>query len=172
MERPRDRADVVVKRDDCTFLPWRNYLCVFWHGPMTAATVRALDKELERVTSHGTRSVALLSVVDDHDLAPGAAFATGMAQVLEKYATCVRRSALVCEATGFRASVVRSVSTSVALQSRSHFPRRTFNSVAAAVHWVSEGQEDPGEGAALLAAVESARARLRHEASVRTQPGG
>jgi hypothetical protein len=138
---------------------------------MTVDALRLLDKEFERVTQHRTRPVALISVVDDHELGSGGEAHAELISLLEKYGTCVRRSATVFEASGFRASVVRSMSTSVAMKSRSHFPRRTFNSVLEAVHWVSEGQEDQVEGAALLAAIESVRARRLHEANVRGRLG-
>jgi hypothetical protein len=138
---------------------------------MTADALRLLDKEFERVTQHRTRPVALLSVVDDHEMGSDGDAHTELISLLERYGMCVRRSATVYEASGFRASVVRSRSTNVAMKSRSHFPRRTFNSVLEAVHWVSEGQEDPGEGAALLVAIERVRARRLHEANVRARLG-
>mgnify|MGYP000374441796 CR=1 FL=1 len=75
---------------------------------------------------------------------PDAEARDALAEVLGGGAGFVDSSALVCEGSGFRASMVRGIATGLTLIARPPFPHKVFPDVAAAAGWLEARTRRPG----------------------------
>lgn len=106
-----------------------------WRGATTVPAARRLRRLVDEARAVGEPGV-LLGVVCEGASPPDSDARAALADVLAGGAGFVHSSALVCEGTGFRASMVRAVATGLNLLARPPFPHRVLGSVPTAAEWL------------------------------------
>jgi len=71
------------------------------------------------------------------DLQVGSGVRRELARVLKVYGPDIGAAAIVYEGLGFKATIVRSVVTAIALTSHNQFPYRVFAGVDPAMQWLA-----------------------------------
>jgi hypothetical protein len=84
----------------------------------------------------GGQRAALFTVVAKEASPPSSEARTALSNVLRHGVDAVLASAVVMEGDGFRASMVRSVATGLAVVARQPFPHRVFARTADAAEWI------------------------------------
>ena len=129
---------------------------------LTADAVVALGKAMQQLAQrHGAfRSLAIPArktgseAVDENRAA--------VAQLVQQHTRSIRAAAVVSDGTGFRATSVRSMITSIHMAARATHPAKFFDAVPPAAAWLVSMRPDlPIEAARLERAVESLRALSR-----------
>lgn len=110
--------------------------------------------------------VGVLTIIEPAAPPPGAEARLALSKMFQRVAGSVAASAVVFEGTGFRASLVRSVATSLTLIAKQPFPHRMFSSVEDAASWLSEELPATNEGKATADDIVAA-SRMMRDASRR-----
>jgi hypothetical protein len=130
-------ATITRSNADCV-LGYANGIAVaLWRYNTTAPDVQELERTA--LLAHGAhaRPIALIQVVPASALTPDAAARTALARMLLNLNGRVSHSALVHEAEGFRAAMIRSIVTGIAALSNPGFPHRVFARLEEAVAWMT-----------------------------------
>lgn len=132
---------------------WRHHTCCDDVLALEAATIGAHEG--------CGRRVALIQVVSATAIVPDEPARAALAAFLRRSGRIVARSAIVHEAQGFRAAMIRSIVTGIAALSNPGFPHRVYGCVPDATDWLCQ----PGDPLAAPRAREVVeRVRLAHSA--------
>lgn len=142
---------------------WGPVFFVLWKGEVEPRTADRIQVGLRAFAQTlGGHRAALLTVVEQGAPIPSSEARAALANVLRHGADAVLASAVVMEGDGFRASMVRSVATGLALVARQPFPHRVFARTEDAAEWLDlrlGGQLPHASAAEISVALEE----LRHE---------
>ena len=138
-------------------------LVVHWQTETRGQAVAELASLL---ASHASEagSIALLQVIGDQAIPPDGATRAALAAMLKANETRIIASAVVFEATGFRASVIRSIVIGISMLSRPKCPHTVFESTTAGIAWLSQQLKSSGSPHHAAEAIERAIDRLRQRA--------
>ncbi|HWO14301.1 MAG TPA: hypothetical protein VNN80_32570 [Polyangiaceae bacterium] len=128
---------------------------------ITLAAVEAMGRGLARLTQ-GQQLACSLSFVERKS-GPSTADEErdAITEVVRKHTKSMTGAAVVCEGTGFRATAVRSVVTSIHMASHSSHPSKVFPETQAALEWLQSTRPRGDLDLALLTESTNAlRARL------------
>jgi len=106
-------------------------------------------------------SIALLQVIGDQAIPPDGPTRAALAAMLKANETRIIASAVVFEATGFRASVIRSIVIGISMLSRPKCPHTVFESTSAGSAWLSQHLKASGSPHHAVEVIELAIDRLR-----------
>src|SRR6185369_806476 len=134
-------------------------LVVLWHTDTSIEAVRELASLVAGQAAE-SGSVGLLQVIDERATPPDVNVRTALADMLKANEARIFASAVVFEATGFRASVVRSIVVGISMLSRPKCPHTVFGSVREGIAWLS-GRLGGSEGARQAIGMQLAVDRLR-----------
>lgn len=111
-------------------------LVVLWHTVTSSEAVRDLAS---LVAGHAaeTGSVGLLQIIGEGATPPEASVRAALAAMLKENEARIVASAVVFEATGFRASLIRSIVIGISMVSRPKCPHTVFASVSEGIAWLS-----------------------------------
>lgn len=145
-----DANEVTICRtnSDCVFGFARGVAVAFWRFHTNAQDVLELEATASQARKASGQPVALIQVVPASAITPDAEARAALARMLRNLYGSVSHSAIVHEAEGFRAAMIRSIVTGVAALSNPGFPHRVFGRLPEAVAWIS--QENPRLGARKL----------------------
>jgi hypothetical protein len=116
---------------------WGPIFFVLWKGEVEPRTADRIQVSLRAFAQTlGGQRAALLTVVAQDAPMPSSEARTALSNVLRHGADAVLASAVVMEGDGFRASMVRSVATGLAIVARQPFPHRVFARTEDAVEWI------------------------------------
>lgn len=108
-----------------------------WRDNTTVHAARRLEQLVAEARAATVSAPGiLLGVVAEGASPPDAEARAALAEVLSGGGGFVHSSALVCEGSGFRASMVRGIATSLNLLARPPFPHQVFATVPAAAQWL------------------------------------
>jgi hypothetical protein len=120
---------------------------LIWHDHIVAEAVPVLGEVFEQLRrEHGTTGFGFLTIIEkDTDIHTPAEVREGLSQLLTTSGPWLRAAAIAYEATGFKATIVRSAITAINIASRARFPNRVFQRKEAALEWLVEhvGALDP-----------------------------
>lgn len=111
-------------------------LVVLWQTDTRIEAVRELSSLL---AGHATEmgNVGLLQVIGEGATSPDGNVRAALAAMLKENEARISASAVVFEATGFRASVIRSIVVGISMLSRPKCPHTVFASVNEGTAWLS-----------------------------------
>jgi len=138
-------------------------LIVLWQ---TETRCQAVVELAALLASHAAElgSLALLQVIGDHATSPDSATRAALAEMLKANETRIVASAVVFEAVGFRASLIRSIVIGISMLSRPKFPHTVFASANEGIAWLSaQLNDDPSHSADCM---RRAVAQLRQRAAL------
>jgi hypothetical protein len=131
---------------------------------VTLAAVEAMGRGLSRLTQ-GQQLACSLSIVERKS-GPGTSdeVRDAIIEVTRKHTRNMTGAAVICEGTGFRATGVRSVVTSIHMASHSLHPSKVFAEAESALEWLqgTRPQRDL-DPALLMQATSALRARLQEQ---------
>jgi hypothetical protein len=135
-------ASLLVSTRDQLIATWQNVVILVWRKDTTPVGVRTLQEAYDMHAAQFPGGVFLLTIVEEPaGTPPSQASRTALATFLQRAARAMILSAVVHEGTGFRAGVVRSVVTGLALVSKLPYRHRVFATVDEAVAWFREGSD-------------------------------
>jgi len=109
---------------------------VLWQTDTRSEAVQELAS-LVAAQAAETGSVALLQVIGERATAPDASVRAALAAMLKANEARIVASSVVFEATGFRASLIRSIVIGISMLSRPSCPHSVFSSVNEGIAWLS-----------------------------------
>jgi hypothetical protein len=109
----------------------------FWRYHTNAVDVPELAAAARRAQQACGKRVALIQVVPESAITPDGPARAALAKMLRELDGVVSSSAIVHEAEGFRAAMIRSIVTGLATLSQPAFPHRVFARVGEAAAWMS-----------------------------------
>ncbi|GAB5545883.1 MAG: hypothetical protein SangKO_056430 [Sandaracinaceae bacterium] len=137
-----------------------------WRDATTVRAARRLRQLIAEARGHAADGAGvLLGVVAEAAPPPGADARAALAEVLSGAAGFAHSSALVCEGSGFRASMVRGIVTGLNLIARPPFPHQVSANVPAAAQWLEARTRGLGLHAYRAEAIVSQVAALRAASS-------
>jgi hypothetical protein len=119
----------------------RGVAIAFWRFNTTAEYVAELEATAVRAQKAFGARIGLIQVVAGSAITPDGRARGALAQMLRSLNGSVSHSAIVHEAEGFRAAMIRSIVTGVAALSNPGFPHRVFAEVPEAAGWMSQGND-------------------------------
>jgi hypothetical protein len=134
-------------------------LVVLWQTETTSEAVRELASLVAGQAAE-MASVGLLQVIGEGATAPDAGVRAALAAMLKENEARIVASAVVFEATGFRASLIRSIVIGISMLSRPKCPHTVFGSVGEGIAWLS-GRVGGSDGARHAVGMQVAIERLR-----------
>lgn len=111
----------------------------FWRYHTNAEDVPELAAAARRAHAASGRSIGLIQIVSATAITPDGPARTALARMLRELSGLVARSAIVHEADGFRAAMIRSIVTGLTTLSNPGYPHRVFARLTDAAAWMSEG---------------------------------
>jgi len=138
-------------------------LVVHWQTETQGQAVAELASLLASLANE-SGSVALLQVIGDQATSPDGATRAALAAMLKANETRIIASAVVFEATGFRASMIRSIVIGISMLSRPKCPHTVFESTNAGSAWLSQHLKASGSPHHSPEVIELAINRLRQRA--------
>lgn len=108
-----------------------------WRRRMSPEAVLGVRQRTEANLPPGIKGVLFLVVVEESAEAPSKDARHSLAELLHAHAEQIAGGAMVFEGSGFRAAMVRSVATSMALLARTQFSFKVFPSVSRAAAWLA-----------------------------------
>jgi hypothetical protein len=142
---------------------WRDVVVFVWRKGIDRAAAERYVGLLAQTAAKSSAGVTGINLIEpaatlpDDDLRKLIALGTAKAAKILCGAT-------VAEGEGFRASVVRAVTTGIAMLTRKSFPLKTFSRVPEAAGWVVENRQRAGALAMtpeeLAAAIEAVRGQI------------
>jgi len=119
----------------------RGFAVAYWRYHTNAEYVPELEAAALRAHKAFGGSIGLIQVVPASAITPDSRARGALVQMLRSLNGFVSHSAIVHEAEGFRAAMIRSIVTGVAALSNPGFPHRVFAEVPEAANWMSQGNE-------------------------------
>jgi hypothetical protein len=116
----------------------RGVAIAFWRYNTNAEYVAELEATAVRAHKAFGERIGLIQVVAGSAITPDGRARGALAQMLKSLNGIVSHSAIVHEAEGFRAAMIRSIVTGVAALSNPGFPHRVFAEVPEAAGWMSQ----------------------------------
>jgi hypothetical protein len=155
----------VFSVDECVVLVWKQ--------PPIMAAVDENRRLFQRLrTRHPQDKLSYLVVAETGvGIQMASDVRAAVAAMLREYQKAIVGSAIVFEATGFRASIVRSVVAAINLASRLEFPSSVQSDLASAARWLVEKGGLRMSAADLVEAVRAFRSRPGY-LDRRTPPSG
>lgn len=133
---PHPAEFAVTTVGSCVVLWWRTG--VVMEGANAAR--QAFKRTVERYPS---KKVTFLTLIEGKaDIKTPGPVRRAIATLLSDYDRHIGAAAIVYEATGFEATVARSIITAINLASRGSFRNRVFSDTVAACTWLSTEQND------------------------------
>lgn len=114
---------------------------VLWRLRTDAGVVPGVEAAARRAHADARHQVGLIQVVAPAAIAPDGAARAALVRALRQLDGVVSHSAIVHEAEGFRAAMIRSIVTGIATLSNPGYPHRVFATVLEAADWMSRGNE-------------------------------
>ena len=114
---------------------------VVWRHQTDAGDVSGMETAARRAHQAAKHQVGLIQVVAPSAIAPDGPARAALAVALRQLGGIVSHSAIVHEAVGFRAAMIRSIVTGIATLSNPGYPHRVFATVREAADWMSRGNE-------------------------------
>jgi hypothetical protein len=111
-------------------------LIVLWQTETSGQAVAELTRLIASNAAE-LGSVGLLQVIGDHATSPSSATRAALAAMLKAHETRIVASAVVFEAVGFRASMIRSIVIGISMLSRPKCPHTVFASAKEGIEWLS-----------------------------------
>ena len=119
----------------------RGLAVAYWRYHTKAEYVPELEATALRAHKAFGGSIALMQIVAGSAITPDGRARGALVQMLRSLNGFVSHSAIVHEAEGFRAAMIRSIVTGVAALSNPGFPHRVFAEVPEAANWMSQSHE-------------------------------
>jgi hypothetical protein len=119
---------------------WKNVSIAVWATQATAALLCELEKLEDSMIASKSRTSVVHLVVKGASL-PGAEARARLMDMQQRYAANIVCAAVLLQGSGFWASALRSLITSMQMIERSHFEYRTFAEVAEVAEWVATLQQ-------------------------------
>lgn len=120
---------------------------LIWHEHIVGDAVPVLREVFEQLRAeHGATGFGFLTIIEkDTDVHTPAEVREGLSQLLTTFGPWLRGAAIAYEATGFKATIIRSAITAINIASRARFPNRVFQHTQAALDWLDEhvGAHEP-----------------------------
>lgn len=132
---------------------------LIWHTEATLEGAEAIERIFGKLRGQNfAEGLGFLTIIESKaDIRAPAAARQAVAQILRDYGGDIRAAAIVYEADGFKATIVRSAITAINLASRSRFPNRVFSNTRQALDWLVDELKDPTLLAQLHASVHQLR---------------
>lgn len=134
---------VVRSNADCIIGAAEGVAVAVWVQHTLVEDVAALGDAARRAVRGPRQPVKLVQIVSATAITPDGAARAALARMLRGLQGTVSHSAIVHEAEGFRAAMVRSIVTGIAALSNPGFPHRVFARLLEATAWMCD------DGAAL-----------------------
>lgn len=113
----------------------------FWRFHTHAEEVQALEAAVRAAFEITKEPVGLIQVAPSTASTPDSRARSALGSMLRQLNGFVSHSAIVHEAEGFRAALIRSIVTGIVSISNPGFPHRVFASVADAAAWMSQSSK-------------------------------
>jgi hypothetical protein len=137
-----------------------NCVLVLLERSFTTQAASAIGTEMSRIVGRYAK-VNYISMISSAKLREQHGARAFMANVVRRYTKSITGAAIVCEGTGFRPTVVRSVITGIHIASLASHPLRVFSALDPALAWLLEQQPERDlDIVALGRSVGTLRARL------------
>ncbi|MDD9965437.1 MAG: hypothetical protein OXR73_04375 [Myxococcales bacterium] len=131
-------VNLLTSTEDHASGTYENFLIVIWRHSTPVQEARQLCENLAALARERGSEVHLISIVEDTARPPNAAARRALAAVLADNAKVVKSSSVIQEGNGFRASMVRSIVTGLAMLARPPFPHHVFPLVNDALAYHAE----------------------------------
>jgi hypothetical protein len=129
------RAEIHVGTADVVVATWKNVVLLVWRRETSVDGVRAAQKVFGALADVCASGVFLATIVEENAPAPSADARKELARFLTSCSGRMILSAVVHEGAGFRAAMVRSVVTGLALVAKLPYPHKVFATVTEADVW-------------------------------------
>jgi hypothetical protein len=136
-----DRIIICRSSSDAVVAFAESLAVALWRYHTSAEDVRELEAAARRAHEAGAGPVGLIQIVPSTAVSPDSYVRKELARMLRDLNGIVSHSAIVHEAVGFRAAMVRSIVTGVAALSNPGFPHRVFTKLPEAAAWMAN--DDP-----------------------------
>jgi hypothetical protein len=124
--------------DHCVAI-WEDVLFVIWRRAVTSFGVSAVREALLKQIQERGGNLGVIIVVEEHvNIAPDPEVRKALAKCFAEREREIISVAMVHEAAGFRAALVRAVVTAITLMMSSPTPHRVFASVPPAAAWLAK----------------------------------
>jgi hypothetical protein len=123
---------------DCVIGHANGLAVAVWRYHTSAEDVPELTHAARRAHAASGRPIGLLQVVLGTAITPDGPARAALARMLRELNGSVSSSAIVHDADGFRAAMIRSIVTGVTRLSNPGYPHRVFAKVADAAAWMSQ----------------------------------
>jgi hypothetical protein len=150
--------------DNHAVATWRRVFVHIWRMHATVDAVRGSAAYLQRFSADTPGGVGMVTIIAERAPPPSSEVSREVATVLRS-AVAVRASVVAFEGSSFRASIVRSVITGLAILSRPPYPHFVTGSMSEASTWLIDtlakaGIETFASGDEVCAAIERLRGEL------------
>ena len=112
-----------------------------WRHHTHPESVQQLEVAARQAYKASKQPIGLVQIAPGTALAPDARARTALVRMLQALNGTVGCSALVHEAEGFRAALIRSIVTGLAALSNPGYPHRVFTTVGEAAAWMGNHQQ-------------------------------
>ncbi len=132
---------------------------LIWHTEVTVEGARAIANVFAELKKDRSASgFGFLTVLEAGvDIRPSPEARQAVAQVLTDYGSDIRAAAVAYEASGFKATIVRSAITAINIASSTRFPNRVFSGTPRAIDWLALTLGDATIAASLRNGVDQMR---------------
>jgi hypothetical protein len=137
---------------------------LIWHTEVSLDGAKAIEAVFAQLRRRNfAKGFGFLTIIESKsDINAPTAARQAIAQALSDYGGEIRAAAIVYEAGGFKATIVRSVITAINLASSTRFPNRVFSNTRHALDWLADELQEPALLAQLLAGVSQLRLTDSH----------
>lgn len=137
-------ATVYFADEHVTLASWRDLVVIIWKGETRVEAIERSEEQLALLAPRFPGGLWMLTIVEEQAPAPAADARQALSGLLARAAPFVRCSSVVFEGSSFRASLVRSVVSTLVLLSRIRFPHRVFGTLEQAVaHYEQYRGDEP-----------------------------
>jgi hypothetical protein len=145
MAPPHELPVVTFAADGCVMGYWNGVSIVTWGTQATTALLAELEKMSEQLLAQKPRVSTVQMVVDGTPL-PAADARAALGALTQRYAQHMVCAATLLQGSGFWASAIRSLITSMQMIERWRFETKTFADVKDVADWVAPLQaEETGD---------------------------
>jgi hypothetical protein len=134
---------ITFAADGCVLGHWNSVAIAVWATQATTALLCELETLEDGMLATKSRMSVVHLVVKGASL-PGAEARARLMELQQRYAPSIVCAAVLLQGSGFWASALRSLVTSMQMVERSHFEYRTFAEVADLAEWVATLQQAAG----------------------------
>jgi hypothetical protein len=129
--------------DNHAVATWRRVFVHIWQMHATVAAARGSAVHLQRFAGRTPGAIGMMTIIKEHAPPPSPEVSREVATIL-RTAPGVRASVVAFEGNGFRAAIVRSVITGLAILARPPYPHFVTGTLSESSTWLIDALDTAG----------------------------